>query len=222
MTEAETPGAGGTLLGRPCEACTLEIHSSHPKHAPLGGDARHDGTLVALDRDLRELVDAPAKAANTDPGGQAADDDGTDRRETKPHAGELAPSATAELIAVPPGRELRTKGCADPHEIDPVIDPREPNLICCDALFGIPIAALAFLDRLPALLDRSEIPSLAAPAHDPQTPKSGIKSQAPPYGKMLDRLVRTEWVVTEEAGGVHTGNIAPRQAGDKETVPERA
>ena len=63
--------------------------------------------------------------------------------------------------------------------------------------------ALALLDRLPALLERREVPSLALAAHDPQRPFAASNARRRPTGNVLDGLVATEVAVTEQTGRVH-------------------
>ena len=61
-------------------------------------------------------------------------------------------AAAAELIAVAPGRELGPERISDAHELQPLEQASEPDVLAGDALARLAKAALAVLDRLPALL----------------------------------------------------------------------
>src|SRR5581483_4824751 len=60
-------------------------------------------------------------------------------------------------------------------------------------------------DRFPALLERREVPPLAVRAHHPQPSLRRVERQPLPDGKRLERLVRAEGFIAEEASGKHEG-----------------
>ena len=81
----------------------------------------------------------------------------------------LAPAA-AKLIAVAPRGHLGTQRAADAHELESLTQLREPDVVGRDTDAGLGELALALLDRFPPLLDRRQVPALAAAAHDPEPP----------------------------------------------------
>ena len=115
----------------------------------------------------------------------------------------LPAAAAAELVAVAPRRHLRTLRIADAHELEPFLEPRETDLVGGHAQPGGAEGALALLDRLPALLERGEVPALALPAHDPEPALRRVEREPSPDREVLDRLVAAECAAAEQAGAVH-------------------
>src|SRR5687768_18494129 len=54
------------------------------------------------------------------------------------------------------------------------------------------------LRLLPASLERCEVPALAMPADDPQSPFGLVVGEAAAHGEVLDDLVAAEIVIAEE------------------------
>src|SRR4051794_25935896 len=100
----------------------------------------------------------------------------------------LAP-ATAELVAVTPRRQLGPLRRADANELEAFPDARQSDVVSRHPQAGVTEQALAFLDRLPALLHRCQVPSLAAVTDHPQASTLRIERQPPADRKMLDRVV---------------------------------
>src|SRR5215217_3942921 len=113
-----------------------------------------------------------------------------------------APPA-AELIAVAPRRHFGPLRRSDPDEIEAVTSSGHADVVGGHAKARLTEQALAFFDRLPSLLERRQVPSLAFPAYDPQPSARGIERQATPDRKLLDRLVGPEVGVTEDARRIH-------------------
>src|SRR5688500_7645828 len=163
------------------------------------------------------------EAAGQHPPGAAEARSGRDARGDQAHrhaaecrgrgtnADDPVASPATELIAISPGGELRTLRDADAHDLEPLLQPGEADVLGRRPEARVAEAALALLDRLPPLLERREVPPLASTADDPQPSLRRVKRQALPHGKLLDRRVRAERVVAEEARRVHENNIAPRK-----------
>ena len=115
----------------------------------------------------------------------------------------LPAAAASELVAIAPRRHLRTLRITDAHELEPFLEPRETDLVGGHAQPGGAEGALALLDRLPALLERREVPPLALPAHDPEPALRRVEREPSPHRKVLDRLVAAECAAAEQAGAVH-------------------
>jgi len=62
---------------------------------------------------------------------------------------------------------------------------------------------LALLDRLPALVDRGQVPAPASGTDDPQSSLPGVEGQPPSNGEGLDALIDAEIRMAMQAGGVH-------------------
>ncbi len=67
----------------------------------------------------------------------------------------------AKDVAVAPRRKLGTPGVSDANEVGPVGGPCESNLIGGHTLPTLAKEAFTGFDRLPALLQRGEVPSAA-------------------------------------------------------------
>ncbi len=110
-----------------------------------------------------------------------------------------------ELIPIPPRCELGTKRGADAHELQTFTKPREPDVLRGQAEPGEPEHPLALLYRFPPLFERREVPLMARCAQRPQPTASRVECHTAPDGKRLERLVRAEVGVAEQAGAVHGG-----------------
>src|SRR5690606_16041435 len=102
------------------------------------------------------------------------------------------PAPPAELVAVAPGRELGPERRADAYQFHPLEQPREPDVLRRDAHARAAEQPLAVLDRLPALLERREVPALALAAHDPEPALRAVERDAPADREVLEHLVRAE------------------------------
>src|SRR6185503_10468554 len=58
-------------------------------------------------------------------------------------------------------------------------------------------------DRFPALFERSEVPPLAAGAHDPKAALRRVEGEAFAYRERLERFVTPKWLVAEQTRCVH-------------------
>ena len=94
----------------------------------------------------------------------------------------------AKVTSVPPRGEFRPQRCADADQLETVRQPREPDVVRGHANGRAAKHALAFLDRLPPLLDWSEIPSAARDDRRPTTfPRKASKARRLPTGKCSTR-----------------------------------
>ena len=76
------------------------------------------------------------------------------RRESAAGDQQLPPAATAELVAIPPRRKLRTERLADAHERRSVAKLRQTDVVGRNSLACIAVQSFRLLDRLPPLLER--------------------------------------------------------------------
>src|SRR5262249_8370137 len=72
-----------------------------------------------------------------------------------------------------------------------------------DAPSRVAVQPLGFLNCLPPLLERRQVPPLAVATDDPQTTLCSIEREAPPHGERLERLVAAQVLLAEETGRVH-------------------
>jgi hypothetical protein len=155
--------------------------------------------LIDVDRGVGCVVARPRQACGAADGRTDKDDSNArDCRECR--VGHRSPLPAPKLIAVPPRGELRTKRLADPNQLEPVGDSRQPDVVGRNAKARSPKEPFTLFDRFPALLERREIPPLAATAHDPQPTTRGVECQAAPNGEMLDRFVLAELGMAKDAG----------------------
>src|SRR5690606_1368614 len=113
-----------------------------------------------------------------------------------------APPPPAELVPVAPGGELRALRCADPDQLEPLPVPGKADLVSGDAHAGLPEDPLGRLDRLPALLDRRQVPALTPTAHHPDAAARRLARDPAADRDALEHLVRAKAAVAEEAGRV--------------------
>jgi hypothetical protein len=114
----------------------------------------------------------------------------------------VTPTAT-ELGAVAPRRKLRAKGRPDAHQLEPLTQPRQADVVGGGAQSRPAIETLALVDRLPALLERREIPSPATRTDDPQSALRRVEGEPAADREPLDGLVDAEIGLAEEAVVVH-------------------
>ena len=120
-------------------------------------------------------------------------------------AGDILDFATAraEVAPIPPRGELRAKRRADANQLQSVGSRARPMLLV-ETRTKVPrYESLALFDRLPALLERREIPAPAVMADDPEPSFVGVEREPTTDRKVLDTLIRAELLRTEQARGVH-------------------
>ena len=115
--------------------------------------------------------------------------------------------APAELIPVSPRRKLGSERFANSYELQPFTDARHSDLVGGRAKPGGAERTLAFLDCLPPLFYRCQIPALTLAADYPEPALCGIEGESPPDGEVLDDFVGAQRGVTKEAGRVHDRNL---------------
>jgi hypothetical protein len=104
-------------------------------------------------------------------------------------ADQVAYPSLPDLATVAPGGELTTLRPADTDQLSALADLGEPDVVGGEALRRIVELLLAFLDRLPALVQRRQVPAPAALTDDPQPPLLLVEGEAAADGKILDGLV---------------------------------
>ena len=77
------------------------------------------------------------------------------------HQQNVVSAAPAELIAIPPRRELGTLWLSNPHELEPFLYPGEANLVGAYPKTSDLECALTLFQRLPSFLDGCEVPLFA-------------------------------------------------------------
>jgi hypothetical protein len=138
---------------------------------------------------LCKAHEQPADAADGRAHGDSPSDDGADRTDARACDDHLAASAPAELIAVPPGGELRSEWLTDAHELRSVAKSGKSDLIRRSAQSRTTIEPLGVLDGFPTFFERREVPSLAGGAHDPQPTFGCVECEPATDREMLDGLV---------------------------------
>ncbi len=157
----------------------------------------------AIEAPLLIGVDERRRDSHRNAGHGTPDDEGTDGRPTDRRVQQSPLASSPELIAVPPGSELVPERSAHPDELKALGEPREPDIVRRRSETRVVEPPLARLDRLPARIQRREVPPFAAPADDPQTAARGVERETSADRKLLDRLVRSQVVVAVDAGRVH-------------------
>src|SRR5690606_33943933 len=128
---------------------------------------------------------------------------GADRRRGTADQQYRAPAPAAELVAVAPGRELRPLRRAHTHQLQPLAEPRESDVVRGDTHPRVAEGPLAGLDGLPARVERTQVPTLATATDHPEPALGTIERQAAAHRKLLDGLVAAQGLVTEDAGLEH-------------------
>ena len=104
-----------------------------------------------------------------------------------------------QLVTIPPGRHFHATGCTDSHEAQARAVNTKPDVIGLDSAAREPILPLADLDRLPALLEGTEVPALAVRTDDPEPSACLIERELPADWKLLDDEIRAEPAFAEDA-----------------------
>ncbi len=154
-------------------------------HAQHGVVAQPDRVRVADERSGRSARDEP-RAAHEQPALLFVI--GLEARESR---------------AVAPRRDLREQRGSDAHELEPSAKAREPDVVGRHPQTRAAEETLAFVDRLPAFLERREIPPPAPRADHPQPSLLRVVRQPAADGKRRQKVIRAEVGVAEETGGVH-------------------
>src|SRR5688572_12124579 len=167
--------------------------------------ARHQhlhahATVLVQVVEVRDDLPRPPSTAGDPAHHGSHDDHPRDGGDADARVDEMTASPAAELIAVSPRGHLGTQRGADAHELQPFAQPGQSDVVGGRAQTRLGEQALALLDRLPALLERGEVPPLAGPAHDPEPPLRRVERKATPYWEMLNDLVLAEVRVAEKAG----------------------
>ena len=123
-------------------------------------NARDDGFRATLDQHTPDLAERPCEARDRDADDRAAGYHPTDHREASAGDDNLPRTATSELISVSPRGELRPHRRANTDELRAVGEPRQSDLRRGDAAPRVTVELLRLLDRLPALIERREVPAL--------------------------------------------------------------
>lgn len=107
--------------------------------------------------------------------------------------------AADQVAAVAPPRLLAQRGLTHPDQLDTGrLDERDVG--CAGQhTTGVALGLLQLFERLPALLERRQVPAVAGWTHGPETGPAGIEGNARPEREVLHRLVGRERAVTENA-----------------------
>src|SRR5262245_34154056 len=176
----------------------------YAKQPPLvGGDIGNYLLGTARNGSADDLREHPTEAAHAGARRYSAGHYAADGGEPRTGDQHLSPTATTELVAVPPRGEFGSEWFSDAHELSAVTQLGEPDVVRGRAQTRIPIETLRLFDRLPALLERREVPPLALRTHDPQPPLRRVVRQPPSDGKRVEGLVLAERAAAEEASRVH-------------------
>ena len=200
------------VVGGP-DACAEQILVLEPDHLAAFGVQFDQGALMCPQ--MHDVAALAEHYAAQDAGGQSPDHDTPDHhRGTRP-VQDLPLSSPPELVTVAPRRELGAHGLADPHERQPFGVPRQADVVGRNANPRVPEDALAVLDRLPALLQRRQVPAFAFPADHPEAPPGGIEGEPAADGEGLDDLVGSQGFPAEHAGFVHGDQACPDREAPK-------
>ena len=157
-------------------------------HAQHGVVAEADGVRIADQRARRRPSDE-SRAAHEQPG---------------PNVG-LGLEAN-ESRAVAPRRDLGKQRRPDANELESAAELGEADVVGRHAQPGAAEESLGLVDRLPALLERREVPASALRADHPEPPLLRIVRQPTPDGKGRKVVIGAEVEVAEETAGVHAGS----------------
>jgi hypothetical protein len=175
---------------RAFQACVLDVTIAELEDPPIG--RAHLQGLPAVPPHPHEAAQLRDEGSHPHSGDGAADHhrahDGRSRDSVED--GPLAPPP--ELVTVAPGGELRPQRTADPHQLEPLGVAPEPDVFGRDPQTGCAEDPLAVLHRLPALLERGQVPSLAATTHDPEASLGRIEGESATNRKRLENGIRPQ------------------------------
>jgi len=89
------------------------------------------------------------------------------------------------------------------HQFQAFREPCQADVVGRDPEAGGAKGPLAFLDCLPANVDRGQVPAFAVPTDHPEPAGGLVERQPPAHREVLDGLVLPQGLVTVDAGGVH-------------------
>src|SRR5207302_3894270 len=116
--------------------------------------------VVAVVQTVADLP-RPPSAARDDPRHWPEHDEAAYRGNTRRGQQHALPAPAPKLIAVAPRRHLRSQRVTDAHQLETFPQLGETDVVGGDAKARAGEEPLALLDRLPALLERCQIPALA-------------------------------------------------------------
>jgi hypothetical protein len=109
----------------------------------------------------------------------------------------------AQQAAIAPGGNLRLEGGTDPDQGEAFGEVGQTDVVGGIADSGGGKAPLAFFDRLPALVERREVPALAGRTDDPEPPLPRVERQPGADGERRQDGVGAEIGVAKEARTIH-------------------
>src|SRR5687768_17170906 len=192
-------------VGRAHQPSVVQVSTSDDRRLVDAGQLEahaNPSRLIQVVQRVRSLPKAP-RAPRDDSRRRAGDHYSHDGSYTQTAVDEMLAPSAAELISISPRRELRALGLPNSHQLEPLAQSSKADVVGRHPQSGPRVGSLALLDRFPSLLERRQVPALAHPTDDPQTPFRGVVGEPAADWEVLERLVTTEIVITEEAGGVH-------------------
>jgi hypothetical protein len=159
-----------------------------------------DGLRSSFDDRTNGLCHHPPEPAYADADHSATDDDRSECRDAAAGDQHLPATSPTELVAVSPRRELRSEWFADSNQLGSIAHGRESDVVGRHSASRVGVETVGFLDRLPTLFERRQVPALALPADDPQPTLRRVERQAASDGKRLERLIGAERLVAEKTG----------------------
>ena len=117
-----------------------------------------------------------------------------------PCAAEPTPTHTG---AVAPGGELRAEWFADAHQVEPMRQRRQPDIVGRHADDRRAVQPLTCFNRFPSFLERGEVPVAAFPADHPQSATCCIEGESASDLERLDLDILPEMGMTEQTRGIH-------------------
>ncbi len=118
--------------------------------------------------------------------------------------------SSLESLSVPPRREFGAEGISDPDQLETLGQPGETDVVGGHPDVGPAEVAFALLDRLPAILERGEVPPAAGTADHPEAAPGLVVGDAPTDREVFDLPVGGKGSAAEETGGEQRS----RPAGD--------
>ena len=209
VVDPEIPSRG---IGARNQTRCVEVISLDPnRFVELVLEAEDHAPAIPLPNRARDGYPTPNRRGARH---HASDDNGADHGPDSARDQHGPSAAPAELVAVAPCGEFLADGIADPDEHEAFFQLCEADVVGRDPRTCVPEGAFAGFDRLPARLQRGEVPALAAPAHDPQPSLRPVKGEAAPDRELLDGFVPVEVALAEDAGRVHFRRSSGRSSSD--------
>src|SRR5262249_1737293 len=135
------------------------------------------------------------------------------RRDPRTELERGVPPTPPELIAIPPRCELQPPRRSDLHELEPLWQSRNPDVVGRETKPGAGEQTLAGIDRFEPAVERHEIPLLAPATDHPETALHRIECHAASDRQRLEHVVAPQVATAVETGGVHQPTrkrISPR------------